>query len=52
MAQVLAEDSQAGTVGAQDMEDVVRRLTDAELVELERIIRQLDPTVAPDITLP
>jgi hypothetical protein len=31
LARVLAEDSQAGAVGAQDMGEPVRRLTDAEL---------------------
>ena len=45
-------DSQAGTVGAQDREAPVRRLTDADLAELDRIIRELDPTLAPDATLP
>jgi hypothetical protein len=52
LAQVLAKDSQAGTVGAQDMEEPARRLTDAELVQLERIIREYDPTLTPDTTLP
>jgi hypothetical protein len=52
LAQVLVEDSQAGTAGAQDREEPVRRLTDAELAELDRIIRQYDPTLAPDTILP
>lgn len=52
LARVLAEDSQAGTAGAQDREAPVRRLTDAELAELDRVIRQFDPTLAPDTVLP
>ena len=52
LAQVLSEDSQAGTAGAQDREVPVRRLTDAELAALDRIIRQYDPTLAPDTLLP
>lgn len=52
LARVLAADSQAGTVGAQDREAPVRRLTDADLAELDRIIRELDPTLAPEATLP
>lgn len=51
LARVLAADSQAGTVGAQDREAPVRRLTDDELGELDGIIRALDPTLAPDTTL-
>lgn len=51
LARVLAADSQAGTVGAQNRADPVRRLTDAELVELDRLIRELDPALAPDATL-
>jgi len=51
LAPVLAEDSQAGTVGAQDRAAPVRRLTDAELAELDRLIRQYDPTLAPDTIL-
>ena len=52
LARVLAEDSQAGTAGAQNREVPVRRLTEGELAELDRIIRQYDPTLAPDTTLP
>jgi hypothetical protein len=52
LARVLAADSQAGTVGAQDRAEPVRRLTEADLAELDRIIRQYDPTLAPDTTLP
>jgi len=51
LARILAEDSQAGTVGAQDRAEPARRLTDDELIELDRIIRVLDPTLAPDTTL-
>ena len=51
LARVLAKDSQAGTVGAQDREEPVRGLTDAELTELDHIIRQLDPGLAPDTIL-
>ena len=52
LARVLAEDSQAGTVGAQDMGEPVRRLTEAELTELAQIIHQYDHTLAPDTILP
>jgi hypothetical protein len=52
LARVLAEDSQSGTAGAQDRQVPVRRLTEADLAELDRIIRQYDPTLAPDTTLP
>lgn len=52
LAQVLAEDSQAGTAGAQDREVPVRRLTAANLAELDRTIRQYDPSLTPDTTLP
>jgi hypothetical protein len=52
LAEVLAEDSQAGTAGAQDREAPVRRLSEAELAELDRIIRRFDPTLAPDVILP
>jgi sulfotransferase family protein len=51
LARVLAEDSQAGTAGAQDREEPVRRLSEAELAELDRIIRHYDPTLAPDTIL-
>lgn len=51
LAGVLARDSQAGTAGAQDRKEPVRRLTDAELAELEHIIRELDPGLAPDTIL-
>ena len=52
LAGVLGEDSQAGTVGAQDRAEPVRHLTDAELAELDRVIRHYDPALAPDIILP
>ncbi len=52
LSKVLAEDSQEGTVGARDMEEPVRRLTDADLAELDRYIREYDPTLAPDTALP
>jgi hypothetical protein len=52
LARVLAADSQAGTVGAQDRAAPVRRLTEADLADLDRIIRELDATLAPDTTLP
>jgi hypothetical protein len=51
LAQVLARDSQAGTVGAQNQKDPVRRLTDTEMTRLEHIIRQMDPELAPDTIL-
>jgi hypothetical protein len=52
LARVLAQDSQAGTAGAQDREAPVRRLSDADLAELDRLIRQADPTLPPDTLLP
>jgi len=52
LAQVLAEDSQAGTVGAQDRETPVRRLTQDELAEVGRLIPQYDPSLTADTTLP
>ena len=51
LAQVLAKDSQAGTEGAQDRKEFARRLTDADLAELDRVIRELDPELAPDTIL-
>ena len=51
LAEVLARDSQAGTAGAQDRQDVARLLTDADLAELDTIIRNLDPRLAPDSIL-
>ena len=51
LAQVLAKDSQAGTDGAQDRQGFVRRLTDIDLAELDRVIRQLDTQLAPDTIL-
>jgi hypothetical protein len=51
LAQVLAKDSQAGTEGAQDKKEPARRLTDADLAELDRIIREIDPELAPDTIL-
>jgi len=52
LARVLSEDSQSGTAGAQDREVPVRRLSEADLAELDRIIRQYDPKLAPETTLP
>lgn len=52
LARVLAEDSQAGTAGAQDREAPVRSLSDADLAELEHLIRRYDPGLAPDTILP
>jgi hypothetical protein len=52
LARVLAEDSQAGTAGAQEQAAPVRRLSDDELTELARTIHHLDPTLAPDTILP
>ena len=51
LAKVLARDSQAGTAGAQDRQDVARLLTDFDLVELDKIIRNLDPELTPDTIL-
>ena len=51
LAQVLIRDSQAGTAGAQDRLDVARLLTDTDLTELNNIIRNLDPELAPDTIL-
>jgi hypothetical protein len=51
LAQVLAKDSQEGTVGAKDSQEVVRHLTDADLEELGRIIHKLDPGLKPDTIL-
>lgn len=51
LAQVLAKDSQAGTAGAQDRQEPARRLTDADLIQLDRVIRQMDPTLSPDTIL-
>ena len=51
LAQVLAKDSQAGTEGAQDRKEFARRLRDTDLVELDRVIRELDPSLAPDTIL-
>jgi hypothetical protein len=51
-ARVLAEDAQAGTAGAQEQAAPVRRLSDADLTELTHAIHRLDPTLAPDTTLP
>jgi hypothetical protein len=51
LAGVLARDSQAGTEGAQDKKEPARRLTDADLAELDRVIRALDPELAPDTIL-
>lgn len=51
LAGVLAKDSQAGTEGAQDKKAPARRLTDADLAELDRVIRELDPALAPDTIL-
>ena len=47
LADVLAKDSQAGTAGAQDRQKPARRLSDADLVELERIIRDMDSSLSP-----
>lgn len=51
LAQVLAKDSQAGTAGAQDRHMPARHLTDADLAELNRVIRALDPNLTPDTIL-
>jgi hypothetical protein len=51
LAGVLARDSQAGTEGAQDKKEPARRLTDADLTELDRVICELDPELAPDTIL-
>lgn len=51
LAGVLARDSQAGTEGAQDKKEPARRLTDADLEELDRVIRALDSELAPDTIL-
>jgi len=51
LADVLAKDSQAGTAGAQDRQEPARRLTEADLAELEHIIRRMDAGLSPDIIL-
>lgn len=51
LEQVLAQDSQAGTPGAQDRQDAARLLTDADLAELDKAIRNLDARFAPDSIL-
>jgi hypothetical protein len=51
LAEVLAKDSQAGTIGAEYREKPVRPLSDTELAELDHIIRQLDPGLTPDTIL-
>jgi hypothetical protein len=51
LAEVLAKDSQAGTEGAQDRKEFAWRLTDADLAELDRVIRELDPDLVPDTIL-
>jgi hypothetical protein len=53
LARVLAADSQAGTTAAQtSIQEPVRRLTEADLAELNRLIPQYDPTFAADTLLP
>lgn len=51
LADILAKDSQAGTAGAQDRQEPARRLTDTDLIELERIIREMDAELSPDTIL-
>jgi hypothetical protein len=51
LADVLAKDSQAGTAGAQDRQEPARRLTDTDLVELERVIHEMDDELSPDTIL-
>ena len=51
LTDVLAKDSQAGTAGAQDRQKPARRLTDTDLVELERVIREMDSSLSPDTVL-
>lgn len=51
LSDVLAKDSQAGTAGAQDRQKPARHLSDADLVELERVIRDMDSSLSPDTVL-
>jgi hypothetical protein len=51
LAEVLAKDSQEGTAGAQDRQGFARHLTDADLIELERVIREMDAELSPDTIL-
>jgi hypothetical protein len=51
LADALAKDSQAGTAGAQDRQEFARQLTEADLVELERVIRGMDAELSPDTIL-
>jgi len=51
LAEVLAKDSQAGTVGAEYRAKPVRILSDTELAKLSHIIRRLDSGLAPDTIL-
>jgi hypothetical protein len=49
---ILAQDSQAGTPGAQAATQAARLLTARELAELDRLIRSYDPALAPDTIIP
>ena len=51
LADVLAKDSQAGTAGAHDRQEPARRLTGTDLIELERVIREMDAELSPDTIL-
>ena len=51
LADVLAKDSQAGTAGAQDRQEPARRLTNADLIELERLIGEMDAELSADTIL-
>jgi hypothetical protein len=51
LADILAKDSQAGTAGAQDRQEPARRLTNTDLIELERVIREMDVELSPDTIL-
>lgn len=51
LTDVLAKDSQAGTAGAQDRQKPARHLTEADLVKLEQVICEMDPSLSPDTVL-
>ena len=51
LASLLARDAQAGTAGAQDRKEPARQLSNDDLLELERVIRAIDPMLSADSTL-
>lgn len=45
LAEVFAKDFQVGTAGAKGKKVPARHLTNTSLVEMDRVIRELDPRV-------